>query len=505
MDLQSANAFLNELEDDFDVWALQYRDMRYWPMLRLYLWRLLIADISSKAAPVQIAVTKPAPKIVKPAAPPERHSPEALRQKVRYAFPEIVETDVLLLSRLEDSVDKIGDQLHDRLIDPLYRQLTKMDIQVEKLNFSRTSNPDVRNLAIKAPFFSPDGYGNIECEMPDVSELSGMFERANEHGLNIVPNDPVIRSLLMRTYQRATVFGALLDAYKPKLVMMAVYYDAFQMAAAQACRARGVRVVDIQHGKQGRHHGAYTDWKNMPASGSEFLPDDFWVWGKQTIQRIQTGMGAGATVHKPVLGGNVWVQEWRQGVHQLSADDTEFLQDQNKYSKRVLVSVQPISEPLNDTLLEALKNSPDDWVWWFRLHNKQRRQKTLIENLVKDTGANIEIDGPSRLPLYPLIQHASHHVTAWSTVAFEAEAFGCKTSLFHPQGRVILAKELLERRFQYADNAKRLLHQIEVGENKWYQRFQRLVRLDWLPVQPYILADQTVSEAAIRKLLSSKN
>ncbi len=511
MSLQSHIEFLNQMEDEYDVWSWQFEGIHYWPLLRIHLWSKMVAEFSAKPAQKNIRPAskakagdlKPKKSIVQ--TPPALLTANQLRKRVFSSFPKRQSSDILLLSRHIDAIDCVEGEYHDRLVDPIWRLAKKTGLSVKKIQVIVTAAQLTnKKLAVPSAVIEPDSFGLVKETIDALPELTGLVKKAQDIGIDFALNDGVFRSLLRRTLTRSIVFEVLLDVYQPKLVMLGVFYDPFFMAAVLACRRRGIKIADIQHGKQGIYHGAFNSWHHIPAGGSQLLPDYFWAWGEQTAKRIEIGMAAQADHHRPYIAGNVWLGEWKNKQHHLSDHAKDFFAAQAHFEKRILVSLQPIKEPLPETLLKAMEISPKKWVWWFRLHPKQRSNIDFFKKRIMETGASFEMEEPCDLPLYPLILKADYHLTGWSTVAFEAEALGCKTALFHPLGYSILAPEITEQRFLYAKNGEELI-EIIIQNKKTDTSQPPGVTTHQQKLTPYIETQPALAQKALRDMLHQTN
>jgi len=386
-----------------------------------------------------------------------------LRKKAHQEFSNIsFQTDALLLSRQEDIVDNINGRYYDRVIDPFLGLCRDVGVKAEKCVILKNSVASdlKRNMALPAGFsLNPDSVGKsyrIIRNLPGLNELTNYLEHRNISSL-IKLDNTAICSGIKRLIDRSIVYEALFEATAPRMVMVSVLDDLLSIAAILACKRKGITVTDVQHGKQGKDHILCVDWKNIPKKGAVLLPDFFWVWGDQTKKRMEQSLGDGTLNHRPMIGGNLWLSDNVHREPEKAERRTNFISTGKKYKKRLLVALQPIAEPLNNVLLEAMANAPKDWIWWVRLHRKMRNREQEISELLVKTGANFDVGLATELSLYSLLREADHNLTAWSTVAFEAEAFGCPTTLFHPTALDLLSDEIAEKRFNYADTGSKLL------------------------------------------------
>lgn len=488
----SHTKLLSRLERDLDTWSWDYRGLAYWPLIRTSLRRLLLE-------PIAVPVAKPSVEHFARPSTASGNLPRMSRDEIyRFWWDAFVwasgQVDVLMVARREDAVDLVSGRYHDRLVDPLWRLAHEMGLNVLKVTGSRAQPTADLPLAIPSIVIYPDNHADLDISVSLLPELNDMLQHLKTLGVDLTARSGELRSSIKRTIHREAVFGALLDRCRPRMVVLGVFDDPVQMAMVAACRRRGILVVDIQHGSQGPRHLACTKWENIPANGSELIPDRFWVWGKPTADRISSAFGPNIRTHLPLIGGNAWLAEWTSGIHAEGEPASDFLDTQERFEKCVLVCLQPLSDPLPPTLLKALQDSPANWCWWIRLHRKQKGYLEQIKAQIASTGATFEIEAPSRLPLYPLLLAADHHLTGWSTVAFEAEALGCPTTLFHPLAGSFLNEEIAEGRFNWAKSGAELLSFVAL-ESRSDAAGTANGR------HPHIIADRKLSESALRSLL----
>jgi hypothetical protein len=333
----------------------------------------------------------------------------------------------------------------------------------------------------RLPRLRPDAVGNMDLAVASLPGLDDVLEFLGRRGLDLKlkANDASLRSQLVRLIQRAAVFDELMDACRPDAVFLAVFDDPMQMAAVHAFRRRGITVVDLQHGKQGADHIVNLPWVGLPPDGSNLLPSHFWVWTASNAEWIRQAMGSATSAHQAVVGGNPWLAYGVLNGPLIAAEHAAFFDAWLGFRKRILVTLQPLRWPLNDALLDAMRRAPCDWVWWIRLHRKQIDRMAELSETLASTGARFEIAESTRLPLYALLAHADWHATAYSTVAFEAEAFRCPTVLFHGMSSSVLPDEIAEGRFALALEADRLLEILSEDGKEFLLGTGAVLEADW--------------------------
>ena len=159
-------------------------------------------------------------------------------------------------------------------------------------------------------------------------------------------------------------------------------------------------------------------------------------------------------------------------------------------------SFQPIGDEafLSEHVIEAMRRSPENWVWLLRLHplyNSKEHKDSMREIMLKNGITNYEIDNATSCPLYALLKFCDHHITAWSSVCYEALVFGVPTTLVHREGWELYDSYIEQGLFNRADNAEELIAHIsrEYSPEELKE-----------PV-PYIEVDRKYGEKAIETIL----
>ena len=178
---------------------------------------------------------------------------------------------------------------------------------------------------------------------------------------------------LLNCYSR--YFEKMFKAIGAKAVFFVCYYYMMPMAIINACKKLGIVSVDIQHGKQGKYHGMYSYWTNIPSGGYELLPNYFWCWGRESKNNIEKSRQNSVDNHWSIVGGNRWLATWLEGKsdifeNNIAQNFNEILSDKRK---KILVSLQLFNEtiPLPEHVIETMRHSPSNWLWLLRLHPLQ--------------------------------------------------------------------------------------------------------------------------------------
>jgi hypothetical protein len=397
-------------------------------------------------------------------------------------FQEVAPVDVLFLSRTQDHTETFADGLVDRIIDPIIWLARREGLTTLKVILAAEAEWRDAQQVEPSLMLSSDQLQAVEKELassvPGARQLTALRRRFGARrarreirplleavtwrlGECTVP-DTQVTSAVRRINSLSCFFGALLDKARPRLVVLGVFYALEAMALTHACRQRGIPVVDIQHGKQGRFHGMYDHWSVLPHDGYSVLPDIFWNWGAESAETIRSSLPPGTCRPTTVIGGNCWLSAWKGNAALACLPETEaLLQKMTGYERTILVSLQPLGNPIPAHVLQAMKQAPHSWLWLVRLHPHQRREAATIEaQLSAAQIASFDVTEATNAPLYPLLSRVDAQVTCWSSVAYEALAFGKAVILVHPLAKTLYSAYIEQGYFSYAGSTEALLERL---------------------------------------------
>jgi len=220
------------------------------------------------------------------------------------------------------------------------------------------------------------------------------------------------------------------------------------MALIAACRRLGIRSMDVQHGVQGDLHVAYGRWVAVPSSGWELLPDRFWCWSQKETLAISRWSPPTSQHHKPVVGGNLWLQLWKSGADprfSKALEQVARLCERRSGCRKILVTLQwGISdEAYLLPLAQVIRATAGEFNWWLRLHPLMRERTHEIGQIVGALPQDaIAIREPTDLPLLALLGRVDAHLTYSSSVVLEASEFGIASVVSGEYGSALYADEI---------------------------------------------------------------
>lgn len=223
------------------------------------------------------------------------------------------------------------------------------------------------------------------------------------------------------------LFQFLFKKLKPEVVLVLCYYSDRIFGMLIAAHKMSIPTIDMQHGGTGKYHLAYANWTKVPQNGYEALPNLFYTWDKTSFNVINA-WAKNNKKHSAEVFGNPWVDGWKQKKFQQSSYDWP--------ENIILYTLQPIGEPLEDYIMEAIQKTKNKWNWWLRIHPTQVNDKDLIYSRLKRFGVfdSVNIEEATFLPLPEILTHTAVHITKFSGSALEAYQFDVKSIIIDQRG-----------------------------------------------------------------------
>ena len=511
MDHKAAIETITEIERRFDVNSLCYENLRVWPLIRLELWGQLLhnnegAKIEARASkPILIArFVKTSISISKKMLTLPKNYWLFHRQLNHLRHKGYFE--VLFFSRQQEHREIVDGKSYNPILDPLI-ELLEDQYRCLKIGIGTPPSDFILPYS-KGVVFINQPYWHLHNLLERFWFWNGShksviqgFNEFQKAALSVTGQVRLSQDYLLhqiwklKLYRR--FFGQVLSVIHPRVVFLSCYYYIAAMALVNACKEAGITTVDVQHGKQGKYHALYTHWTQVPEEGYELVPDYFWVWGIETKQNILSRMPK-KSPHRPVVGGNRWLSKWiNESGSVTKSVPQDFLKRLKSYKRVILVSLQPVSEPLSETLLDAIRLSPKSWIWLLRLHPLMKEREKEVASTVsdlKDAVASVEIENASSLSLYLLLKLVDYHVTGWSTVCYEALVFRVHTVIISPVGKELYKDYIYQELFSYAETGAALVDIIKKDRDVFKYEEE----------QPYIETSDLVASQALRVIMSDR-
>jgi hypothetical protein len=449
MQLKEVCSLLVKLERENDVNAIELHGIKMWPLIRQCLW-FELARVPGSNKNLRAGREHGIRRVLAILRLPRRI--RALAEHRNEGHFPITESTTLFLSRPPYLQKLPGSELmFDRIVDPLLF-LSLNGEKVSKYYMSALAE-DVSLLfpaGVLRPIRTHRGLietQKIRIQLEDISRQAGL-------------KTEVLNSLFDQALEN---FYAWYEAGKKLFcsasslsrIFLTSWYFPDTMGIVAAARERGIRTIDVQHGKQGRFQGMYSWWTRIPpAEGYQLIPDGFWCWGQPSCEHILDS-SPDRLIHRPFVGGFPWLDYYRNYISVQSGDRDE-VSVHSESAQRVLVTLQKsigaLVEPLPDFLLELLSSERLNSVHFtLRCHPTHRGCMDYCKSRLKNIPAHKYAIHDGSTNLYDDLLQSTHHITAYSSCCYEADSFGVPTLLFGQDAQEIYEEEIRSGMFAWTE------------------------------------------------------
>ncbi len=338
----------------------------------------------------------------------------------------------------------------DRIIDPLIYSLNtpksfekyyiKFISPAIKLQFSSTVFVSAKTKNLQINSYDLNILNNIACEVDlEPKSLVNAFQKSLRQ--------------FNASFKTANEF--LIKHRNVKIIYVVCWYNPTMMGIVAAAKKLGIKVIDVQHGKQGKFNAMYSGWRHISHKEKYvMMPDYFWCWGEPSAkQMLKTSKDR--KTHIPFVGGYPWIDYWKQN-EKFKVKNKSLFQEKN--IKKILVTLQPIvwseTKLIPDFILEFMRKNDKSYYFIFRLHpNNKVKMKEIKKYFVGISNSNFCFDN-SKLDLYALFDEVDFHITRFSSTCFEASLFQVKTLLYGKDSFELYKDEILDEQFYWTSGCK---------------------------------------------------
>lgn len=456
MNFEEAINVIYKIESQIPINELTYKDFQVWPLIRLLIWKEVIDyDPPKKRSRIHKQIVQYGSHIIQ----------NSTRSRAKLAQP----TDLVFISQPATNDTFLAGYYYDRILDPLIELGSEnyTTVKIERFQAQRNSYrprhippsyfPFLPKRIVSGLSYYLKTQANPDDEINGISEI---LSQIHTYIGDATPNPNLITAYARDIDITAHAFEKIFRRLNPKAALISVYYRPFAFAAILACYRLGIKSIDVQHGKQGKFHGMYDLWSAIPAAGYVLLPDYFWTWGQESVENMRRPQPHKPEHHIPIVGGNRWLGQWIDGVLSYVPSQTSqsFYDRLEDAGKTILLGLQPLQDPIQPHVLQAMNEAPSDWLWMVRLHPNQIHNIESVQAILEDAQIkNYELEFSSSEPLYSLLKKADHHITAWSTICYEALVFDIPTTISHPMGAGLYSEYIEQGIFTYATTSAQLL------------------------------------------------
>ena len=296
-------------------------------------------------------------------------------------------------------------------------------------------------------------------------------------------------------FEHSRLASRILDSIPSlKCVVLASYQSSASFGMIHACRQKGITVADLQHGKQGRYSVMYSQWQSVPTEARELLPDRFLVWGKSAAENLRFTPEDLERGPRPIVIGHLFLACIKAGLIRLPELPGSLLSRIRGQRRVILFTMQTVDDPLPECIVEAIRDSPPGWLWLIRCHPRSGAGPGEVRIMLKDVPDTMyETEESSKANLFTLLQQATHHVTLWSSVCYEAEACDVPTLIVGRAGHELYSREIDQGAFAFADTTPAILDYLSL------ERTNKFLRTG------FIVADLDQARRGITHLLANES
>lgn len=480
---QEAVDRLIEIESSGEIDQLVYASENVWPLLRRALWFLYVKGEKPRkhfrfwntSGRLKAAL---------------KRSYEALELSMAEEAAEIRDTHeladpgrphrILFASYPTVAGVETKDGLYDTRVDPYLEWARDRGIETQKTLIRPADNNSSHQGWVHPPSSVIPGelvrldksYARVRSREQSGRQLSHQLVEIGKRfeEVRLFTAEHLLQGFSCRRY-----FRNLLLKQCPTAVFVTFFYNPMCMALIAAAQSLSIPVVDLQHGKQGIQ-GMYYGWSRIPENGFATLPNFYWMWGQTAADSILAKM-PDSSPHRPVVGGNLWLEKFQDNPQRFEPSEiSEFRKRCNSFRQVVLVSLQHTSS-IPTLVQQAMRHGAPDRLWLIRCHPVVRKKsRTQICQQINEAGANEEFDihSASDYPLFSLLDLSTHHVTEWSSVCYEADAFDVPTTFVHEEANIHFQPSIQRDVFHSVNSVQQLIHSFDsppsnVGQSNFFQ------------------------------------
>ena len=264
-----------------------------------------------------------------------------------------------------------------------------------------------------------------------ISELDSFGVKVYEKELN---------RLLKRFRQYSLWADSFLRKANPEFVFMVSPYSYIRMALVKMCKARGIPVIELQHGQVSRQHYGYI-YEHL--DNRDLIPDYFFAYGQYYSDLLKEH----SVIYKPenvFNTGNLFLEE----KSQLNAEVSGDLLGRAGDRKILLISSQtPTRNEIKDVARFLIDTLPEELFVIYKPHPIESDASEFYDDL--KANPNFYLVESPELNSLDLLRISHLHMTVYSTVFMEAYYFKVPTIFYHMEALSANILEFIDDTFYF--------------------------------------------------------
>lgn len=444
-------SFLSEIERKYPVDTWQAYGVDLWPILKIQLFFSIFkqanAPLGKKEKYIRF-INKVFKKVNALAGQYNVPKAAALMKNLK-----IEKSDIAFAAPATTRVNW-KNKSFSRYFDPIMDDLQQVGVKAFHYDYLRINSDksykkerllDVTSLY---PYFQVKRRTAVQINISEHKELEACLGEINNK-YQVAKNDVVkkLSNNLTDILIWKELWKYVFSMQQPKISLCICYYSNPMFGMCVAAAELGIRTLDMQHGGQGYLHPAYY-FSKVKNGGYNTVPNYFWSWDATSFNSLQEWLPKDKT-HRAILEGNPWIDY-------VANESLEgYVSDERK---KILLTLQVGLIPLlPQFVIEAIRKTTDEYVWWLRLHPRMTSEevKQIVALLKKERLFHkVEMKLATELPLPMLLNNSVAHLSSYSGSINEAAMMGVPLNIIiHEIGKTAYTDLIYNKLAVYFDPA----------------------------------------------------
>lgn len=392
-----------------------------------------------------------------------------VKKAYRKELSKLNNAEVLFISNLTSYKTNSDGVYYNKNTDPwnhYLNHLGKHSVSIELSNWNEDYNN--YNFFGRTQIFNSDYFFMQDSvkNNKDFLQIQKRFNTVfNKHGADI--NSSLFAKHVVNIRNYTNLYRDILIKVKPKIIFTVCWYSVDKMALCNAAHSLKIKIVDLQHGKQGKYHPMYYGWKN-DFSNKNLIPDELYLWGKYSYDLINEESNL-KNKFIPTITGNPWLLNYDLFLSQKEIDLYEKFKSKRQ-TRNVIIALQPVEINYQLHIIKNIILSNQDCNFLVRFHPGNKNHEEWYNLLGKYE--NVDFDYANSLPLNLLFRESEVCLSCWSTVLLEANYADVLPVCIHENGKNIFKENILNCEMYFSTDIEEIKSFIR-NSNKYLKSMKK--------------------------------
>ncbi len=406
-----------QIEEEMSLFELKINNIHFWERIRFNAFQIIFYE---KIVPLESGSesrVSPPPKLINYFIKAKNY----LYSLVRLGKNPFIarKKDILILSNPKRKLQSNGkwwDVYTDTFIDKLNYSAVSIesDFSLQYLSPPQTKNLKYfafASLLVEIKRLFKKGKVTLNSNDKDVLErISSEFQKFFEIKLDLII---LVTNILTRRSRFLPLYFSILKRIKPKIVIVICSYGKEDFI--EACKAKEIPVIELQHGVITRYHVGYSYEKDKARKHT--FPDYFFSFGEFWKETVKYPIDKSKIF-------NIGYPEWEK--------KKEELKEVKKEKQILFISQKTIGYNLSKFASNLSKVDNLDYKIIYKLHPSECED--WQKNFPWLEESDIEVVEFSGKEIYQLFAESEIQIGVYSTAIFEGLSFDLKTFLYEAPG-----------------------------------------------------------------------